>query len=411
MFGTTIHGLISEIVAHRVMLPAMQRPFVWEEARIISLIDSLLRDFPLGSVMLWKSGAVQRYRPFKVHVRDDEDEVFQFEQGDANPRYLVLDGQQRLTSLLVATQGTYNGRKFFLNVLSGKTEHKDPGEIYYEGHFFTSKEAACMNANAGSPPQRHFVALGELTNVNPPQANLLAAKKGKELQLSDSEAERLNDTYLRAASVMGNHKALQVIFIGESPGDDKNVDEVLEIFFRVNSGGLVLQKSDLLMSLLDIHWNDIQPELMATVREVNKAKPYEFTRDDVLKSLLLFLGAETRFDRLVADRDRVAALARQMEPVLPTAREAWKLLAVILTDDCKIYSERFFRGGHNALLPFAVWLCRNPKPTPGQRNALRIGIHVAIMSGVFASAEARMGRFVRDQVSEGDFPLKPLGNR
>jgi hypothetical protein len=86
---------------------------------------------------------------------------------------------------------------------------------------------------------------------------------------------------------MGNRRALQVIFIGEAPGDEPSIGEVLEIFVRVNSGGRVLQKADLLMSLLDLHWNDIQPELRVIIRELNTGKPYAFTRDDLLKSLLL----------------------------------------------------------------------------------------------------------------------------
>jgi hypothetical protein len=85
------------------------------------------------------------------------------------------------------------------------------------------------------------------------------------------------------------------------------------------------------------------------------------------------------------------------------------MLIVILHDECRIYSERFFRGGHNALLPFVKWLTLNPTPTPQQRKDLVTGIYVAIMSGVFASAEARMGKFTRDQIRAGQsFPLRGL---
>lgn len=60
----------------------------------------------------------------------------------------------------------------------------------------------------------------------------------------------------------------------------------------------MLQKSDLLMSLLDLTWNNIQPELQMLVRNINESRPFAFTRDDVLKSLLLVQSAETRFDKL-----------------------------------------------------------------------------------------------------------------
>ncbi len=121
----------------------------------------------------------------------------------------------------------------------------------------------------------------------------------------------------------------------------------------------MLQKSDLLMSLLDLKWNDIQPELQKLVRDINASRPFAFTRDDVLKSLLLAEGAETRFDKLVSDRKQVEQLALRLPIYIGSVKRAWELLGCILMDNCRIYSERFFRGGHNALLTSACrwWRC------------------------------------------------------
>ncbi len=60
-------------------------------------------------------------------------------------------------------------------------------------------------------------------------------------------------------------------------------------------------------------WNDIQPELQQAVRDINHSRPFSITRNDVLKSLLLAVGSDTRFDRLVSDRDRVEKLAKLMD--------------------------------------------------------------------------------------------------
>jgi hypothetical protein len=166
-----------------------------------------------------------------------------------------------------------------------------------------------------------------------------------------------------------------------------------------------LQKSDLLMSLLDLKWNDIQPELYRSVVEINKARPFNITRDDVLKSLLLANASETRFDRLVADRGRVEKLAAE----LPGVRDAWKSLTILLVDECKITSERFFRGGHNSLLRFVLYLFMNPHPKPAEKRRVVVAVYVALMSGVFAGAEARMGAFARRECVKGEpFPLKNL---
>ncbi len=407
MFDPTMYGLLTQVDMDRVVLPAMQRPFVWKEERMVRLIDSLLRGFPLGAILLWQTKTMQRYRRFKRDVDLDPAQTITYEESQDQDRYLVLDGQQRLTTLLVALQGTFAGKRFYLDVLSRKTEDKDPGDTYYDGRFLTLEEARSLNAE-GDGLRHCFEPMRRLVEVDPRHAAIVAFQKAQDLGLPNDRIPDMTDLYVRAATVMGDRKALQVIFVGETSGAEIPIEEVLEIFVRVNSGGLVLQKSDLLMSLLDLKWNDIQPELHAIVREINQGRPYNFTRDDVLKSLLIAVGSETRFDRLVADRNRVERLASEMPGHMLTVQRAWGMLAVLLQDDCHIFSERFFRGGHNALLPFVKWLVLNPSPTPQQRKDLVTGIYIAIMSGVFASAEARMGTFARDQVGVGQFPLRTL---
>jgi hypothetical protein len=241
------------------------------------------------------------------------------------------------------------------------------------------------------------------------KAGLIATQVAVKLGLTTAETERLTASYLQGATILASKTALQIHLIDEDAAEPMPVEEILEIFVRVNSGGLVLQKSDLLMSLLDLKWNDIQPELYRYVVEINKARPFNITRDDVLKSLLLANTSETRFDRLVADRGRVEKLAAKLPQYLPDVRDAWKALTILLVDDCKITSERFFRGGHNSLLPFVLYLFMNPHPKPAEKRRLVVAVYVALMSGIFAGAEARMGAFARKECVKGKpFPLENL---
>jgi len=209
--------------------------------------------------------------------------------------------------------------------------------------------------------------------------------------------------------MLGSKESLQVIFVDSDPTSLTPLEEILEIFVRVNSGGMVLQKSDLLMSLLDLKWNDIQPELQKVVKSINDKRPFNFTRDDILKSLLLSVGSETRFDKLVGDRDKVASLATSMPREIPQIQKAWELLGIILMDSCKIYSERFFKGGHRSLLPFVLYLSQTARLSNKDRKRIVIGIYLAVMSGIFAGAEARMGAFARNIIKNAnEFPLLEL---
>jgi len=405
----TLYGLLRQVEQDVIVLPAMQRPFVWKEDRIYRLVDSLLRGFPIGAVMLWRTTTVQRFRRIPRDVDTSIAEVFNFESSAENSnRYLVLDGQQRLTSLFAAFKGTYNQKRLHIDILSGNPDGKDPGTEYFVSQFLSEPEARILNSQNGGP-RRHFMPAKDLVSISPVQAALAADSKAKSLGLGPEDATRVADVYIRCASLLGSHKSLQVITVDDDQSHVTPVEEILEVFVRVNSGGLVLQKSDLLMSLLDLSWNDIQPELQGLVRDVNEGRSVKFTRDDILKSLLLAHGAETRFDRLVADRKKVEELAKELPAHIPDVRRAWQLLGVVLTDSCKIHSERFLRGGHTALLPFVVFLSQHDPFSSDDRRKMVAGIYLAIMSGVFGAAEARTGSFTRNKVVEAkSFPIEAL---
>lgn len=409
MLDPTLFGLLSQVERDQIVLPAMQRPFVWKEDRIFRLVDSLLRGFPIGAVMLWRTTTVQRFRRLPRDIDNDTAEVFNFETtSDTNNRYLVLDGQQRLTSLFSAFKGTYDHKRLFIDVLSGSTEGKDPGNEYYDCQFLTASKATALT-NATDGLRRHYVPIQDLIKLNPAHAASTAYKKAQELKLTDKESECISDIFIRCATILGSSKSLQVIIVDEDPSHVTPIEEILEIFVRVNSGGLVLQKSDLLMSLLDLNWNDIQPELQQLIRDINESRPFAFTRDDVLKSLLMAAGAETRFDKLVNNRGQVAQLATRIPSYIPAVKRAWELMGVILTDNCRIYSKRFFRGGHNALLPFVLFLSQRETVTYDDKRKIVIGVYLCIMSGIFSGAEARMGAFAKNKIANAQsFPLGEL---
>jgi len=407
---------MAQVKAGNIVLPAMQRPFVWKDDRIAKLIDSMLRGFPIGTTLLWKTATMQRFRRFEKDVQSDAGITVDFDSDTSTERYLVLDGQQRLTSLFVAIAGTYDSKKLFVDALSGAKGEKDAGDAYWDCRFLTEKEAGDLNTwprplndNGGPTDRAVFVKFQDLTSLAAAKAGIIATKQAAELRLDPAQTERMTMSYLQCATVLASNTALQVHLLGKDAAEPMPIEEILEVFVRVNSGGLVLQKSDLLMSLLDLKWNDIQPALYRTVKEINSARPFNVTRDDVLKSLLLAKGADTRFDRLVADRARVEKLATELPDLLPAVKSAWQALTLLLMDECKITSERFFRGGHNSLLPFVLYFVLNPAPSPAEKRRLVVAVYAALMSGIFAGAEARMGSFARKECIKGKpFPLEKL---
>jgi len=79
MLDPTLFGLLSQVERDEIILPAMQRPFVWKEDRIYRLVDSLFGGFPIGAIMLWRTVTVQRFRRLPRDLDNETAEVFNFE--------------------------------------------------------------------------------------------------------------------------------------------------------------------------------------------------------------------------------------------------------------------------------------------------------------------------------------------
>ena len=111
--SATIGELLSRL-NRDIFIPGIQRPYVWEPERIVKLFDSLMRGYPINAFMFWE---------LQPEHHDDLDIyrfVKRFRQGDIHndpadpptdrPITLVLDGQQRLTSMLIGLAGSYSMR-------------------------------------------------------------------------------------------------------------------------------------------------------------------------------------------------------------------------------------------------------------------------------------------------------------
>ena len=104
----TIGDLLAD-VNRRYFLPAIQRPYVWSADQVVTLIDSLLKGYPISSLMFWAVGEDLK-RELKIYnFLEHWKPGMQNPTASANGRdvTLVLDGQQRITSLLIALRGSF----------------------------------------------------------------------------------------------------------------------------------------------------------------------------------------------------------------------------------------------------------------------------------------------------------------
>ncbi|GAA9534736.1 hypothetical protein UBN48_12490 [Helicobacter pylori] len=288
-------------------LPNIQREYVWlkkaDEKKIEQLFDSILRGYPIGSFLFWK---LQKEDIAKSDEQDSDKLNFQLYQFITNyderkphnekihieeirrdDLYIVLDGQQRLTSLYIGLKGTrtlkkknakinnpnaYEEKRLYLNLKHQPNMDKPEDNYQFEFHAKTPEN-----------DKNHFwFKVGDILELksvwNYVQEHGL---KGDELEL----LETLNKAF---------HDKQLISFFEET---EKNLNKVLNIFIRVNSGGVKLSYSDLLMSILTASFSSDIREKMNELVDALKDKGFSNVgQDQVLKTCLLLIGKDTTFE-------------------------------------------------------------------------------------------------------------------
>jgi hypothetical protein len=267
-------------------LPNIQRPFVWNEEQTCRLFDSILREYPISTLLVWKTRSNIRCRKFidnfwpeqRSHLAD-----FYIPQNDKK-KCLVLDGQQRLQSLFIGLKGSYEGRELFLDILSG--EVAAPDDIKYKFSFLVPGEAKF--------PWIKFkdLVFGDANSFSATQAIVNLADR----ELTDEEKDKIGRHIAIVFKAFHSDDGIsyQELDSTENP-QLYTEDDVVEVFIRANSGGTRLGKSDLLFALLASTWDDANDRMELLLDKLNR-QGFAFTRDFVLKTCLTLLGHGARYE-------------------------------------------------------------------------------------------------------------------
>ncbi len=265
-------------------LPNIQRPFVWKEDQIERLFDSIMRQYPISTLLIWKTKSDIKKRKFIDNYHTNLKLTDFYVPVDNHAKMLVLDGQQRLQSLFIGLRGSYEKKELYFNLLSG--DPVSPEEMRYEFKFLDSSKATFP-----------FYKFHEIVFSNERPNKLAdrlcslapAALDANAKDLIKDNIESVNETFIKNEVI--SYQELDSI---DNP-DAYSENDVVEIFIRANSGGTKLGKSDLLFSLLVSSWDDAESQLESLLENVNKTG-YLFTRDFVLKTCLTLLDKGARYD-------------------------------------------------------------------------------------------------------------------
>lgn len=267
-------------------LPNIQRAFVWSEDQMAHLFDSILRQYPISTMLVWTSRSPVRYRKFidnflPVH-RHDLSTLYM--PSDARKKSLVLDGQQRLQTLYIGLKGSYDKRELFFNVLSG--DLAAPDDVKYKFAFLDPKVA-----------QFPWVKMKELvfTKADPlTLAEAVLQSAGR--VLTDEEKHKVSRHVGLVFQLFLSEDGIGYQELDSTEDSELYTeDDVVEVFIRANAGGTRLGKSDLLFALLTTDWETAGDELEELLTELNR-HGFAFTRDFILKTCLTLLDKGARYE-------------------------------------------------------------------------------------------------------------------
>ena len=331
-----IYDVVKDIKDDRYRLPSIQRSFVWEEERICKLMDSLMNDYPIGSFLVWKpsSEITIRTRRFVQDYKTGERLVSEEESAESLP-YLVLDGQQRLQSLFLAFFGKYNGKYLYFKVDSNPNNEEN--DLRYHFRFMTIDQAK---------KDLHWLKLNEVINLSIEEISEYVDGHFRD---DNEETKRVITKNLsRFIRIFNMDEKISIQDVKE----DLPYNDVLEVFVRVNSGGIVLTKSDLLFSTVILHSPEMEKKFIEVVDELNGNGEYDFDTDFLIKTSFVLLDRGAKYDiQKLKDGAFIKNLVNNFENV----RKALLSAIAFLKNDAKILSKKFLKSDL-ALIPIVDFI-------------------------------------------------------
>lgn len=418
-------------VNQSLFLPAIQRPYIWKPTAIVDLFDSLMQGFPISSFLFW-SVSSQNRRRWSIYKFEE-----QHQQGgswnnkvepDGRDVVFVLDGQQRLTSLLIGLRGSYTQRErygrrdkatsyrahhLYIDLFKDPEDHAEDDEVTANRYAFKFADVAPRSNH------RHlWMKVGDILDLESDAR--LASYRDK---LFASVPDRVGSDQLDVAGA--NLTRLHNLIWLEQPisyytEQEQDLDRVLAIFIRANEGGTKLSKADLLMSVVTTTWGEnwVRDEILGLVDRLNKrlGAEFSFDKDLVMRACLV-----------IPDLPAVYNVGNFTAHNMSIIRQTWDLIRSSL-EGAVALAARFGLNGSslssmNVLIPIAYYLSKidghrldgTSLFDSANRERIRRWLFSSLFNGAFGGNSDQTIGVCRDTIRETlrqsrNFPLQQLAD-
>jgi len=222
----SLSTLIEEIRRGEIALPDIQRPFIWKATKVRDLFDSMYRGFPVGSLLFWSTGAEVGARQIGTGAKESA------------PRLMIVDGQQRLTSLYA--------------VLTGRPVVREDYTDSYIRIAFRPRDAQFEVADAAIKRDPEFIPdisiLWDGGGIRKAVRGFLERLEGARGELGEDEKDQLWGAIDRLFDI--RNYPFKVVELNS----DTDEEQVADVFVRINSEGVRLDQADFILTLMSVWW-------------------------------------------------------------------------------------------------------------------------------------------------------------
>ncbi len=240
--GYNLGSLLDSIALGIIGLPEIQRPFVWKNAKGRDLFDSMYRGYPVGYLLLWQNANAEGSKGIGVEGKQK------------HPSLLIVDGQQRLTSLYAVVKGK-------------KVIREDYSEEFIEIAFHPLGEKFEV-ADAAIRKDKHWIP--NISRLWSPDTDLFELVDAYLEALKQTREVTAEDTKKIRQSIQRLHGLVNYPFRALELLATVNEEQVSQVFVRINSKGQRLNEADFILTLMSVYWDEGRHELERFSRAAKK---------------------------------------------------------------------------------------------------------------------------------------------
>ncbi|MCL2739789.1 MAG: DUF262 domain-containing protein [Oscillospiraceae bacterium] len=254
-----VKDLIGEVLNGKLGLPELQRGYVWSSTKVKNLLDSMLKGYPIGYLMVWES-SFDMDKTKQIGIND---------KAYSAPKGVVIDGQQRLTSLYSVMCGKH--------IIDENFKEKpivisfNPVTREFKVGDNSTKRAADWIYDISEVYTANQVVNFEYIQQKIKQIAESREKQGSEF--TDEEKESVISNFMDLLSL--EEFPIPTLEISENADEES----VADIFVRVNSGGTSLAEDDFILTLISVYWQEGRQKIEDFCRNARKPipkTPYNF---------------------------------------------------------------------------------------------------------------------------------------